>query len=419
VGALHYRANPADTDCVTKVRGLLTLRVCVGLLIPLVLAGCAGSSNTASGENYPLVESTPPELQPPVTMPNGSVVRLPVLPNTYETEPSASCEREMATFHDGSRPTRRPIVVPPAPGLRAIAVTEHRTRLEWSFRDLPDDCRPVVIRLSVVAGKHPGATPTNQEVPISAVTGSTQITYPDFLPSPDVAHASSYSRDGHRSRTVSVLIRRSADTPADPPEPAPPVTAPAGEPISCDGRQTTVDDPTGDVLAYAPGSPPTRVPKLTRALSGIDITRASVQVDGRAICAVLVFAKSPETRDFQLTLNLHDTTTRSCCAALRFRQTSGRHEVGRSTLDAHGYYRLEPVQNAGASLRGTTLVMTGTLPALSAWPAAKNVGWALTTKYSPDKYGPYYGDWLPRYEASGEPIIRQRDGATVKPSVNR
>jgi hypothetical protein len=404
---------------VTKVRGLLALRVGVGLIIPLVLTGCEGSTNTGSGENYPLVESTPSELQPPVTMPNGSVVRQPSLPETYETEPSASCERQIATFHDGSRPTRRPIVVPPVPGLRAFAVTKHRTRLEWSFRDLPDDCRPAEIHLSVVAGRHPGATPTTERVAMSAVTGSREITYPDFLPPPDVAHASAYSRDGHRSRTVSVLIRRSADTPADPPEPTPPITAPAGEPISCDGRQTTVDDPAGDVLAYAPGSPPMRVPQLTRGLSGIDITRASVQVDGRTVCATLVFAKSPDTRDFQLTLNLHDTTTRSCCAALRFRQTSGRHEVGRSTLDAHGYSRLEPVRNAGASLRGTTLVMTGTLPALSAWPAAKNVGWALTTKYSPNKYGPYYGDWLPRYEASGEPIIRHRDGATVKPSVNR
>jgi hypothetical protein len=398
---------------------LLPLRLGLGLLIPLVLAGCGGSTSPGNAGDYPLVESTPPEYQRPVTMPNGSVVRLPVLPEIYEAEPSASCEREMATFHDGSRPTRRPIVIPPAPGLRAFAVTEHRTRLEWSFRDLSDECRPDAIRLSVVAGRHAGATPTNRQVAIRGMTGSTQITYPDFLPAPDVAHASSYTRDGHRSRTVSVLIRRPADTPADPPEPAPPITAPAGEPLSCGTRQTTVGDPAGDVLTYAPGSPPTRVSKLTPALSGIDITRASVQIDGRTICAIFTFAKGPGRRDFQLTLNLHDTTTSSCCGSLRFRQTRGRAEVGRSFLDANGVYRLEPIGNAGASLRDTTLVMTGTLPNSVNWPATKDVGWGVTTKYSPNEYGPYYGDWLPRHQAIGQPLIRHRDGAIVKLSAIR
>ena len=49
---------------------LLPLRVGVGLLIPLVLAGCAGSTNPGRAEDYPLVETTPPEWQPPVTMSN-------------------------------------------------------------------------------------------------------------------------------------------------------------------------------------------------------------------------------------------------------------------------------------------------------------------------------------------------------------
>jgi hypothetical protein len=325
----------------------------------------------------------------------------------------------MATFHDGSRPTRRPIVVPPAPGLRANAVTEHRTRLEWSFRDLPDACRPTAIRLSVVAGRHPGATPTSQEVAIRAVTGSTEVTYPDFLPAPDVARASAYSRDGHRSRTVSVLIRRAADTPADPPKPTPPITAPAGDPVSCDARQTTVDDPAGDVLTYAVGSPPKRVLRLTEALSGIDITRATVQIDGRTVCATFVFAEPPGVRDFRLTLYLQDTTRRSCCAALRFQQTKGRREVGRSILDANGSYRLEPLPNAGVSLRETTLVMTGTLPAVGTWPAAQNAGWSVTTAYFPTEHGPAYGDWLPRHEAIAQPLIRHRDGAIVKPGANR
>jgi hypothetical protein len=67
-------------------------------------------------------------------------------------------------------------------------------------------------------------------------------------------------------------------------------------------------------------------------------------------------------------------------------------------------------------------VITGTLPPPSVWqsqgkrmPAPTNIGWSVTSAYFPKKYGPYYGDWLPRYEAVGQPLIRQRDGVTVRP----
>jgi hypothetical protein len=379
----------------------------VALVILLGLPGCGGSASTGSDEQYPLVEAPRRET-----------------PTRYEADPSPTCERQIATFHDGSQPTQRPIVIPPAPGLLATAVTEHTTRLEWSFRDLPGDCRPVAVVVSVVASRR--STPTNQHVEVNTVAGTTEITYPDFLPAPDVALASAYSREGHRSRTASVLIRRPTDVPPDPPEPAAPITAPAGEPVRCRRDATTVDDPAGDVLTYAPGSPPKSVARVTPALSGIDIRQASVQIDGRTICATFAFVRAPKSSNVELTLTLRDTTTPSCCASLRFRRSTGSLEVGYLTVDANGRYQLEPVPDAGASVRGNTLLMTGTLPPPSEWqlqtrrmPAPRNIGWSVTSRYFQNKYGPFYGDWLPGYEDVGEPVIRHRDGATVTPGATR
>jgi hypothetical protein len=405
---------------VITARELLSpLRMASILLVLVGVAGCGGSTSSGSPDDYPMVESPPPEHQPPVTMPNGAVVTLPALPTVYETDPSPTCERELVSYPDGIRP----VAVPPAPGLRAVAVTTRTTRIEWSFQDLPEDCRPVEILLSVVAGTDPRATPTTERgVEITGVTGSREVTYPEFLPPPDVARASAYSREGFRSRVVSVLIRRSASTPPDPPEPTPPVTAPAGQPITCVGQPTVVDEPAGDVLTYAPGKPPAQVRRLTPALSGIDLTRAAVQIDGRTICATFTFARTPTDADFELGFNLADTTEASCCASLRFRRTAGRLEVGYFYVDANGVYQLEPTPNAGAALRGATLVITGTIAPPSRWqyrarrmPATNNLAWSVTTRYYTDKYGPYYGDWLPRHEPVGQPAIRHRDGAIVQP----
>jgi hypothetical protein len=394
------------------------------LLIVLCVTGCGGSSSAGSSEDYPVVESTPPRRQPPVTRPNGSVVTLPALPTIYETDPSPTCERELANVHDGSQTTQRPIVIPPMPGLRAVAITKQTTRLEWSFRDLPADCRPEAVLLLVRNGSDPRATPTSKQVQVRDVTGSTEISYPDFLPPPDVAIASAYSRQGLRSRTASVLIRRSGDLSTDPPKSAPPVTARAGEPIACTATATVVNDPAGDILTYEPGSPPALVAKVTPELSGIDITRATVQIDGRTICATFVCAQPPGDADFQLTLSLRDASNSSCCASLRFRRTAGQLEVGYDAYNANGAIELKPVSGAGADLRDNTLIITGTLPPPSAWPyafrrmpTAENIGWSLTTGYFPEKYGAHFGDWLPRHEAVNQPLVRQRDGATVRPGA--
>src|SRR5215210_2760656 len=88
--------------------------------------------------------------------------------------------------------------------------------------------------------------------------------------------------------------------------------------------------------------------------------------------------------------------------------------------------RLEPVPDAGASVRGNTLLMTGTLPPPSTWqlqiprmPALRNIGWSVTSGYFRNQYGPFYGDWLPGYEDVGEPVIRHPDAETVTPGATR
>jgi hypothetical protein len=406
-------------------RALLAGIGAVGVsLVALGSVACGSDSSGASGAEYPLVERETPSMQEPVRMSNGAVVTLPALPTVYESEPSASCERELATFHDGSRPTRRPIVIPPMPGVHAVAVSEHTTRVEWSFRDLPADCRPASILISVRNGSEPSATPTTKEVEIHGAEGNAEIAYPEFLPIPTVAAVSAFTSAGHRSRTASVLIERSANVPPDPPAALPQLTAPAGRPLTCRGDATVVADPADDVLSYAPGSPPTQVTRMTPALAAIDIVRARVQIDGQTICASFTLAQSPGDADFWLTLTLMDATTASCCASLRFRRTAGRLELGHHTIDSDGSYKLRPVQGAGAALRDNTLVISGTLPPPSAWryrtrrvPAPENIGWSATTGYLPRKYGPTYGDWLPRYHAIDQPMIRQHDGVTVRPGA--
>jgi hypothetical protein len=160
----------------------------------------------ATGGPYPIV--TEPQVQhtPPMTTANGAVVSFPVNPTVYRVAPSPTCERMLATFHDGSKPTRRPIVIPPRPGLRAEALSSHRIRLHWWFAATPSDCRPGGLLISIVANGDPRATPTTLTVRISGRRGSSLMTYPSFLPRPNVAMARAQTSDGRSSRTARVLI---------------------------------------------------------------------------------------------------------------------------------------------------------------------------------------------------------------------
>jgi hypothetical protein len=178
------------------------------------------------------------------------------------------------------------------------------------------------------------------------------------------------------------------------------------------------------VLTYSVGKPPTQVQPMTPELSRIDLTRAEVQIDGRTVCATFTFARPPTEGDLDVSFNLHDTTEPFCCTTLRFRRTAGRLEVGAFSIDKSGRYQLAETANAGAAVRGSTLVVTGDLADPSTWqrgahrmPEVENLGWSITTLYVPKKYGPSFGDWLPRHEALGQPFIRHRDGAIRQPGT--
>lgn len=181
------------------------------LLGSLVLVGAAcGASERVrdgggeAGGGYPVVTDPPPAYGETVTEPSGATSSRPLKPTEYEARPSASCERQpyRSTSGDGL------LVVPPRPGLAATAVSARTVELSWRFDEVPSDCRPAGLLVSVVANDAPGATPTTVSVPYAGTTGSATLEYPDFLPPPDVALATAVTEEGARSRTARVLIRR-------------------------------------------------------------------------------------------------------------------------------------------------------------------------------------------------------------------
>jgi hypothetical protein len=181
-------------------------RIALSFSLALVLAACGGSTEgVGSGDDrYPVVTDPPPQYNEPVTEASGAVVSRPVKPTEYETDPSPSCERQPYKSESGGGL----IVVPPRPGLTATAVSTRNIELSWRFEDVPRDCRPVTMLVSIVANDASGATPTTVTVPFTGHTGSTVVEYPEFLPPPDVALASAVMARGERSRTAKVLIRR-------------------------------------------------------------------------------------------------------------------------------------------------------------------------------------------------------------------
>ena len=178
----------------------------LAMTLVLLLAACGGSRQGAEeGEaGYPVVTDPLPEYGPTVTEASGAVVSRPVKPTEYETAPSPSCERQ--PYKSGSGGGL--IVVPPRPGLTAKAVSDRVVEVSWEFEEVPGDCRPTSMLVSIVANDATGATPTTVTVPFTGQAGSTTVEYPEFLPPPDVALASAVMTRGERSRTAKVLIRR-------------------------------------------------------------------------------------------------------------------------------------------------------------------------------------------------------------------
>jgi len=181
------------------------MRLLLAACFVVAVGGCGGSSGSSS---YPTVVVEPPKYGPAVTTANGAIVREPLPPAyRYAAAPSASCEWVSYKSSPHGAPGKA-FLSPPAPGLRAKAISARTIRIDYSFTSLPGDCKPVYITLGILASGSSLATPRVEQFPIHGMSGEATLTYAPFLPRPDVALASADMSNGLSSRTVKVLIRR-------------------------------------------------------------------------------------------------------------------------------------------------------------------------------------------------------------------
>jgi hypothetical protein len=187
----------------------LALLAAVVALAGITACGATSAQTGSQGEgqigSYPLASEPGPVSMHAVTDPNGSTAYRPALPTTFEQEPTPTCQR--TTVEDGTGVTRT-ATIPPRPGLRAEALGVHRTKVTWWFNDVPSDCRPALMLISVSANDDPRATPLTLRLPFTGESGSKVIDYGTFLDPPDVALASAELPNGLSSGTTSVLIRQ-------------------------------------------------------------------------------------------------------------------------------------------------------------------------------------------------------------------
>ena len=131
-------------------------------------------------------------------------------PKVYRVAPDARCRTTVATIHHPpgqTGPNRKRISIPPAPGLKATALSNSSVRIDWSLSRTPKPCRTRSVFLSI--GRYADWLPNSVSVDThGSLTGSKRLTW--YAPSkpPDVALASAVTRDGRRSHVVGVLIDR-------------------------------------------------------------------------------------------------------------------------------------------------------------------------------------------------------------------
>jgi hypothetical protein len=132
-------------------------------------------------------------------------------PESSEIEHSETCER-MST-HDVPS-----VIIPPTPGIRAEfknelptvggggSIDQHVLVESW-FDKFFGDCPPTQLQLTIPNPK-PGEPPFGIHADVRARSGIEEIPIIDSFSAAHVLWATAESVDGHRGRTVAVLIRR-------------------------------------------------------------------------------------------------------------------------------------------------------------------------------------------------------------------
>ena len=73
-------------------------------------------------------------------------------PSVFAVAPKTGCASVLAYVHyppGKTGPARKRVLVPAAPGLKAVAVSKKAVRLDWSLRRAPSTCRAAGLTLSI------------------------------------------------------------------------------------------------------------------------------------------------------------------------------------------------------------------------------------------------------------------------------
>jgi hypothetical protein len=129
-------------------------------------------------------------------------------PTRYEVAPAKGCGSTIVTvsYPKGKTgPTKKRIPVPPAPGLKATALSNSLVRLDWSLTKTPASCRTRTLLLSI--GHYDDWLPKTVYVDTHGKrNGSTRVSWHAPSKPTDVALASASTENGLRSRVIGVLI---------------------------------------------------------------------------------------------------------------------------------------------------------------------------------------------------------------------